>query len=38
MNFDIGQTGGLLVAHHAHRPNISRGVRRESAGAPRPSA
>jgi hypothetical protein len=38
MNFDIGQTGGLLVAHRAHWPDIPRGVRREHASAPRPSA
>jgi hypothetical protein len=38
MNFDIGQTRRLLVAHRAHGPDIRRGVSRENAGALRPSA
>ena len=38
MNFDIGQTHRLLVAHRAHGPDIPRGVDRESAGALCPAA
>ena len=38
MNFDIGQTHRLLVAHRAHGPDIPRGVSRENAGALCPAA